>query len=187
MSERKPWDKRDDETQKSYRAFQMYLRMGPHDRTLKKVHDRIYGTDVNNFPSVRKWSAKYDWTSRVSEYDQHVEEKRRKKYEEEMMEGLSHAGARVEKLKKLHDRLEEELKDHLWLEDVKMSAHGDEKVRIRKYNGTLVKDYLRVLDDIAEEVGGRKKKVDVTSKGKSLDGADVRIVNDSPDPDVKDE
>jgi len=82
-------------------------------------------------------------------------EKRRQEYEKEMTTGLSHAGARVRKLKDLHDRLESELEENLWTTDIKIGPQGSQ-VPIRKYNGQLVRDYLRVLSDLADEVGGRK-------------------------------
>ena len=173
-----PWTKRDDETQKAYRAFCIYRDAG-RDRSHEYVRKEL-GRSSGYTRWLEEWSSEHDWVDRAHAYDQYLEEKRRQEYEKEMTTGLSHAGARVRKLKDLHDRLEEELEDNLWLTDVKIGPQG-EQVTIRKYNAQLVRDYLRALKHLAKEVGGRKKKVDVTSQGQSIgDGIDVNIEGAMP-------
>jgi hypothetical protein len=175
----KPWTKRDDETQRAYEGFCVYRDLGP-ERSLQEAHDEFYGEGAGNLRYMEGWSSTYDWVDRASAYDQYLEEKRRQEYEKEMTSGLSHAGARVRKLKELHDRLESELEENLWLEDVKIGPQGSQ-VTIQKYNGQLVRDYLRALKHIAKEVGGRKKQVDVTSQGQSIgDDVTVRIEGETP-------
>lgn len=154
------WHKREDETSRAYNAFEIYLRMGPEERSLRKVHDELYGEDANNMSHVKRWSTNHSWVNRSAAWDEHMAEQRRKEYEKEMTTGLSHAGARVRKLKDLHDRLERELAENLWTEDIKIGPHG-EQVTIRKYNSQLVRDYLRSLKHIAKETGGRKDVLDL--------------------------
>ena len=184
MADTQPWDKRPDETQRGYEVFCIYRDLGP-ERSLQKAHDEEYGEGAGNLRYVEGWSSEHDWPERAAAYDRYLEEQRRQEYEEEMTTGLSHAGARVRKLKDLHDRLESELDQNLWLQDIKIGPQGAQ-VPIQKYNSGLVRDYLRTLKHIAKEVGGRKKKVDVTSQGDQLEGVDVRVV-DGPDPDVGEE
>jgi len=172
VNDEEPWTKREDETQRAYEVFCVYRDLGP-ERSLQKAHDEEYGEGAGNLRYVEGWSSEYDWPERAQAYDRYLEKKRREEYEEELTSGLSHAGARVEKLKELHDRLEEELAENLWLQDVKIGPQGSQ-VTIQKYNGQLVRDYLRTLKHIAKEVGGRKKKVDVTSQGQRV-GDDVSV------------
>jgi len=178
-TDRQPWEKRPDETQRAYEVFCIYRDLGP-ERSLQKAHDAEYGEGAGNLRYVEGWSSDYDWPDRAAAHDRYLEEQRREEYEKEMTTGLSHAGARVRKLKDLHGRLEEELAENLWLEDVKIGPQGSQ-VRIRKYNTALVRDYLRSLKHIAKEVGGRKKKVDVTSQGQSI-GDDISVSIDGATP-----
>ena len=161
--DREAWEKREDETSRAYEAFQLYLRMGPQERSLRKVHDELYGEDAGNMRYVKKWSSRHSWVDRSAAHDQHMAEQRRQEYEEEMTTGLAHAGARVQKLKKLHDRLEEELEENLWIEDIKLASNGTQ-VSIMKYNSSLVRDYLRALKALAKETGGRTDKLNVTAE-----------------------
>lgn len=179
MSNDQPWTKREDETQRAYEGFCVYRDLGP-ERSLQEAHDEFYGEGANNERYMEGWSADFDWVERAHAYDQYLEEQRRAEYEKEMTTGLSHAGARVRKLKELHDRLEDEIEENLWIEDIKIGPQGSQ-VTITKYNGQLVRDYLRTLKHLAKEVGGRKKQVDVTSQGQSIgDGVSVTIDGEMP-------
>ena len=153
------WTKREDESSKAYRAFEIYRDAGPDKRSHEYVRQEL-GKSSGYTRWLEEWSSKYNWVSRAEAFDEHLEEKRREEYEEEMTTGLAHAGARVRKLKELHDRLERELEQNLWIKDVKMGPHGNQ-VEIKKYNGQLVRDYLRSLKHIAKEVGGRKDVLDL--------------------------
>jgi len=178
-TDRQPWEKRDGETSRAYEVFCVYLEMGPRERSIEKVVEEL-GKPSGYSRHLERWSSEHDWVDRAAAHDEHLAAKRREEYEKEMTTGLSHAGARVRKLKDLHERLEEELAENLWLEDVKIGPQGSQ-VRIRKYNTALVRDYLRSLKHIAKEVGGRKKKVDVTSQGQSI-GDDISVSIDGATP-----
>jgi hypothetical protein len=155
-----PWTKREDETSRAYDVFCVYLELGPRERSLQKVCEEL-GKKSGYVRHLERWSSEHDWVDRAAAWDEHMAEKRRQEYEKEMTSGLAHAGARVRKLKDLHDRLEDELEDNLWTEDVKIGPQGAQ-VRIKQYNTALVRDYLRSLKHIAKEVGGRKKQIDVS-------------------------
>jgi hypothetical protein len=174
MADTEIWTKQDDETQRAYEVFCVYRDMGP-SRRLIDAHDAVYGEGAGNIRLLQRWSSQYDWVERAEAYDQYLEAQRRKEYEREMTTGLAHAGARVRKLKDLYHRLEDELEDNLWLEDVKITPQG-QQIPVQRYNSQLVRDVMRALDDIAKEVGGRKQQVDVTTQGQALDkGIDVSI------------
>lgn len=173
-----PWTKRDDETQRAYNVFCVYRDLGPN-RSLQKCHDHedVYGKGPDNIRQIEKWSSAYDWVARTEAYDQYLEEQRRQEYEKEMTSGLAHAGLRVRKLKNLASELEDEIfeQGNHWVTDVKIGPSG-EQVAVQRYNGQLVRDFQRTLDDLAKEVGGRKQKVDVTTQGKAMnEGINVSI------------
>lgn len=179
MSDDEPWTKREDESTKAYRAFEIYRDAGPAERSHEYVREQL-GKASGYTRWLEEWSSKYNWVSRAAAFDEHLEEKRREEYEEEMTTGLAHAGARVRELKDLYGRLREEMEDNLWMDDVKLSASG-QQVTVQKYNGQLVRDILRTLKHIAKEVGGRKKQVDVTSQGQHVgEGVNVSIEGQMP-------
>ena len=103
-TDRQPWDKRDGETARAYEVFCIYLEMGP-ERTHEAVREEL-GRPPGYTRHLERWSSEHDWVDRAAAHDEYMAEKRRQEYEEEMTTGLSHAGARVRKLKDLHDRLE---------------------------------------------------------------------------------
>ena len=62
------WDKKEDEEDKSYRAFREYLSLGP-GRNLED-YSSFYskGSNVN----IEDWYKEYEWNSRANEYDEFV-------------------------------------------------------------------------------------------------------------------
>lgn len=87
--------------------------------------------------------------------------------------GLAKVSKRVEKLKQLAARLEEDLfaaEDKVWTLQVKGVGSGPiaEIVEYYEFNRSEVDAYRGVLDDIAKETGGRVQRSDITSDGKQL-------------------
>jgi hypothetical protein len=86
--------------------------------------------------------------------------------------GLALADERVAVLQKLADHMIEDLLppakvgSRLWLDQAKTVAY--EMYEYQEFNKGEVDTLRGVLDDIAAEVGGRVKKSDLTSDGKSL-------------------
>ncbi len=63
------WDRQLGESSRSWSGFVVYRDLPPSERTIQAVAETIQKT-----PSlVRRWSAKNNWVSRVSEYDQHLD------------------------------------------------------------------------------------------------------------------
>ena len=85
--------------------------------------------------------------------------------------GLALKENRVESLKALAEKLEEELigDDLLWVDRVKFTG-GRKPVRIdyEEFNEAGVRQYRGLLDDIAKEVGDRRQKVDVEVGAREL-------------------
>ena len=88
-----------------------------------------------------------------------------------MTEGYALKDHRVYKLSLLAALLEKDiLGGVLWMNDVKGVGAGPaaEVVEFEYFNKAEVEAYRGVLDDIAAEVGGRIKNVDVKSNGEKL-------------------
>jgi hypothetical protein len=174
-------NKHESETTKAILACNDYLRMGV-GRSLEKLR-RIYAKDSPTKPptkhlkTLKDWSAKYGWVERSKVYDQRIDDDKEEVRKRVFNEGLALDFERVLRLIKLAELLEgqvfEEINGtmpNLWVQDVKGIGSKDdfERVEIERYNSAIVSDLRGVIDDIAKEVGGRRKGVDVTSDGKEL-------------------
>lgn len=125
---------------------------------------------TSSMDTLYSWRGKYNWNDRVRAYDRLV-------YEELMArtsDGLGSAHARVQKLTKLADKLEEEIfgvtpvdpeemliglpvadgkVSKLWLREHRITPNGH--ITNYTFNNQLVQQYRGILEDIAKEVGGR--------------------------------
>ncbi len=63
----KPWDIRPEETARAYAAFAVYRDLGP-ERSLEKAS---HG-DTKMLPTLKRWSASFDWQARVRAFDECV-------------------------------------------------------------------------------------------------------------------
>lgn len=170
------------ESDKAVIACNDYLRLGA---------GRTFGALVQNYNAVKKslaptqslgtlavWSSGFQWARRAAEYDAQYEIQKTADYERVMSEGLARASERVLKLMELAALLESQIYEqgeggelhNLWVPDVKQIGRGDfaERVDIERFNPSLISEYRAVLDDIAKEVGGRIKNMDIKSDGKQL-------------------
>lgn len=79
---RDPWQKRPDETPKSWAAFRMYRDLGA-GRSIAEVSKQI----GHAYPShVERWSRRYDWVARAHAWDESID----REYRSEL---LRHRGA----------------------------------------------------------------------------------------------
>lgn len=78
------WDKRDDETDKSYEWFCRYLDMGP-ERSLVKVGQK-YGKNKSYVNQLWKWSSKYEWVDRAMAYDEYIQGLKREKKQDRILQ-----------------------------------------------------------------------------------------------------
>ena len=185
MAETLDIPRRECDTRKSYPALCDYLRMGA-GRSLRKLHAEYEEQSVSGsgtepptkyLSTLTRWSSEHDWADRAEEYDRRVEAFKEEQARQTLKEGLALDHHRVDKLKSIYDRLEEELEENeaLWLEDVKQIGKGDQMqvVEILRYNSSLISDLRGLLDDLAKETGGRKKKVEHAGQ----DGGPIQTVN----------
>lgn len=66
--QRSAWQRRPDETGRSWECFNTYLRLGP-GRSLVQAA----ATAGNRYDTVKRWSAHHQWTLRAAAYDEHMQ------------------------------------------------------------------------------------------------------------------
>ncbi|MCC6192274.1 MAG: hypothetical protein IT318_24850 [Anaerolineales bacterium] len=141
--------------------------------------------------SLKAWSATFGWQARVAQRDEALAAAAAARLEAERLrvfnEGFAQMHQRVEALNRLARRMLEELErppslgtppsgdepgtpgdpGGLWVHDVKQIGGGDaaREVDIWRPNGTLLEQFRGALDDIALELGGRVRGVEVSGKG----------------------
>src|ERR1041385_6100897 len=76
-----PFEQQRKESSKAFAAFQVYLRMGPQ-RSLAAVGQQLGKSRV----VIERWSAKFDWVSRVQAHAAHLAEMERKAIEARAIE-----------------------------------------------------------------------------------------------------
>jgi len=159
-------ERKDNESDRAVQACNDYLRLGA-GRSLRKLAQKYNkvkqtATPTDSLSTLGTWSTDYEWKQRSSLYDAELEAKRNEKRRKEFEAGLALDYERVNSLKRLANRLEDELKQYLWLDDVKSVGSGEnaERVELIRFNSALVEQYRATLDDIAKETGGRKVRTE---------------------------
>lgn len=77
MNEKTAWDKRPDETGKSYVMFTKYLGLvdptnpAHQNRSIARLIE-LTGYNPNSKSQLEQWSSKYDWVARAEAYDAHM-------------------------------------------------------------------------------------------------------------------
>lgn len=172
----------------AYAALCDYAVMGPK-RSLRKLW-RVYvdqnETDseqappTTNLRTIKRWSSRNDWQERVATYDETLQKLRREAEERALTEGLAKPARRVIELNKLYERLTRELeRGRLWLDDVKQIGSGKddtfEIVKIERFNSALIKHLRGLLDDVAQETGGRKRRMDLTTGDEPITDVTITV------------
>lgn len=167
------------ESSAAIQACNDYLRMGP-GRSLAVLHRRY--TSRNNkqqsepptraYPTLRSWSSKYNWADRAGNWDADAEKRKTEAYRRAMETGLSLDFERVRELKELAGFLLEQVYEqgpegnyhNIWVPDVKSVGSGNhmQVVDIERFNSSIISQLRGVLDDLAQETGGRVKKQEIT-------------------------
>jgi len=79
----KPWSKLSNETSRQYEAFCIYRDMGIERSILKVAYEWSAGGHQSK---LKEWSSKYHWVERASAYDEHIDEIKRARNEEAIIE-----------------------------------------------------------------------------------------------------
>lgn len=158
------WERQEGEDTMWYDRFLVFLRMGPSRTMLGAVHlveeaEKSREKQSSKTPGAWNDAAKeWNWQKRAEAWDDY----RRKQV---FTQGNAYDVARVEKLNKYSERIEQELD--------KMFTAMPKKPRKGWFNHFMYEKYLQSLDALAQETGGRVKKQDITSAGEKLDGPHV--------------
>jgi hypothetical protein len=151
-----------------------WLRLGA-GRTLNLLLERYsdlhHNTPTQSLNTLKLWSKSYDWQARASAYDAIWEQRKTQEREAVLNYGLALDYERLRKLYRLAAMLEAQIYErgldgvlhNIWLPDVKSIGSGEfaERVDIERFNAPLLEQYRKVLDDIAQETGGRTKHMKV--------------------------
>lgn len=172
------------ESSRARQACNDYLRMGP-GRSLRDLWRRYTSSNTDTqiepptraYTTLRNWSSRYNWSERAEAYDAQLEAEKTARAQEIMQTGLAFTHERVKELKELYALLKKQLYDRgedgtlhkLWVPDVKQVGSGShaERVDIERYNSPLIGDIRGVLNDLAEETGGRQKRLEHEHIGKA--------------------
>lgn len=167
------------ESNKAVIACNDWLRMGP-GRSLPALLEKYNQTQQDAAPSrslntLQRWSSDFNWFDRATSFDANWEAIKTAEREAELNYGLALDYERVRKLKRMADFLEGQLYEtgaadaetgkapyhNVWLPDVKVVGSGDsaETVDIERFNSAIFIQLRGVLDDLAQETGGRIKKI----------------------------
>ena len=79
----KLWEKQPEETNRQYEAFCIYRDMGIERSILKVAQEWSAGGHTSK---LKEWSSKYHWVDRASAYDEHIDEIKRARNEEAIIE-----------------------------------------------------------------------------------------------------
>ena len=77
------WERLPEETSRQYEAFCIYRNMGPERSILKVAQEWSIGGHTSK---LKEWSSKYHWVERASAYDEHIDEIKRARNEEAIIE-----------------------------------------------------------------------------------------------------
>lgn len=87
MPEREPWARQANETSRAYKAFSIYRDLGPRKRSLIEAARRYYQDKTRVKPiQVGVWSAKNNWVERCRAYDEFIDEQKRQKALDEILD-----------------------------------------------------------------------------------------------------
>ncbi len=93
--EKKPWERLEEESSKSYHAFQVYLNFG-EERSLRKVAEKEGQNGGKKRVKIyEKLSSKYKWVERAKAYDDYVLGKIRDKIEKKRIK------SKIDRIKKI--------------------------------------------------------------------------------------
>jgi hypothetical protein len=93
------WNQLDNETERAFGAFQVYMSLPSRDRTVL----RAYRQHVGNASAIKasdtwsRWASQFAWRERAAAYDDYLARKRRKAYERGVEEEAEREGALAER------------------------------------------------------------------------------------------
>lgn len=176
------------ESDRQVRFCNEYLRMGP-GRSLSKLSESLHRelaaqnaaarkaglatrrvpTQDSLFQICKTYSAKFSWVARARAYDASLEEARTRRAHEILNTGMATPHGRVHALKELADELLSTLKAKgLYGKKLRSIRESGEDYRIvhdEVFRSKELRELRGLLDDLAQETGGRVQRHDVKLTG----------------------
>lgn len=148
-----PWDQQPGEPKLWFERFDVFRLLGPN-RTVAKAYRKVRYNDIHMAGQGQKsgsnyWyevADKWRWEARADAWDKMRREELEDREKAVFEDGLSFSYERVDKLKRIAQRLEDFILD-------------PQTTRISPY---IIEQYRGVLDDIAKERGERAKETRIT-------------------------
>jgi len=98
IQKRELWDRLENESERAYRAFEVFLRLPSSERTLTAAYQHHVGNpDARPSDTWSRWSNEFAWRERAAAYDDHMANKRREAYERGVEEEAQRQGALAER------------------------------------------------------------------------------------------
>lgn len=165
-----PWEKQEGESALWFRRFERYRLLFPRRSVAAVYHEEHpQNPDKPRQKPGREWydaAKQWHWEERAEAWDAHEFAKEEKIKLRVMRSGYALQHNRIlmlqEQLSTLLAYTQEE--HRVWVPDVKGVGTGEfaERVDLAQFNDALFKEIREYLTDIAEEMGERIKKKDVT-------------------------
>jgi len=172
-SDRRLWERQENETDRAWAAFQVYRDLLPGDRSYDAAYRKTYDkpTNIHAPKWYRDWAKEYDWIDRARAWDRHLDDIERAAAEEERREWrkkrrsmLMGFGSKLSDVLNVFDP-----------QDVKPSLS-----QITQAVDMLIQQMRAEMDDLPTE------KRDVTTGGQPIAITTVEVVKDYGDESVPD-
>ena len=162
IQKRELWDRLENESERAYRAFEVFLRLPSSERTLTAAYQHhVSNPDARPSDTWSRWSSEFAWRERAAAYDDHLESLRREAQEEVIKEEAERQAREVEKIRGRFNELMtvaymqamEALEDEDWRRD---NLRASDAIRIIGLHMDAVKAFEadrepKVEDDWSEE------------------------------------
>lgn len=148
--DRKPWERRADESDRAWAAFRVYRDMGPDARSYNRAYQARYGKDPGQpAPAFfRKWGGEHGWVERVAAWDKHLDLMNRRAQEEEARKWRER---RRDLLAAYFAKLAQALDAAAWVETV-LTAKNQDPNRPRLKEGIHLRDITQAVNMIANQL-----------------------------------
>ena len=120
------WDRLENESERAYRAFEVFLRLPSSERTLTAAYQHhVSNPDARPSDTWNRWSNEFAWRERAAAYDDHLSSVRREAHEQVIKEEAAQQAREVEKVRGRFNELltgafmlaMEALEDKDWVRD----------------------------------------------------------------------
>jgi len=179
------------ESTRAILACNAFLRLGP-GRTVPKLLKTFEEIQANgggdpptkSIGTLGQWQSRFNWAQRAAAYDASFEEQRDEAFEDAFKDGLSVPYKRIEELTAIFEDIAPHIMTPLLDNDGKPILHPESGDPLMLVDTRVVAQVRGVLDDIAQETGGRVKKIAPTTPDgkKPLPVTGLNYFAAKPDP-----